>query len=56
MEWVHSFSFSLVHYQTNKPTTMALNKETAIPLTNSFQTFLPMIFDFSSLRIELKVP
>ena len=30
---------SLFYYQTNNPTIAALNKETAIPLTSSFQTF-----------------
>ena len=36
-----------IAYQTNKPTIIALNKETPTPLTNSFQTFFPIIPDFS---------
>ena len=28
-----------INYHTNSPTSIALNKETAIPLTRSFQTF-----------------
>ena len=35
-----------INYHTNSPTSIALNKETAIPLTRSFQTFLPMTDDF----------
>lgn len=37
-------------------TIAALNKDTAIPLTISFHTFLPMTVDFSPSRIELYVP
>lgn len=43
-------------YHTNRPTIAALNKDTAIPLTISFHTFLPMTVDFSPSRIELYVP
>ena len=42
-----------INYHTNSPTSIALNKETAIPLTRSFQTFLPMTDDFSPPNNEL---
>ena len=50
LAWV---SFIIKYYHTNSPTSIALNKETAIPLTRSFQTFLPMTDDFSPPNNEL---
>lgn len=49
--WV-SFILKII-YHTKSPTSIALNKETAIPLTRSFQTFFPMTDDFSPPNNEL---
>ena len=53
----HSIRLGVFYFKNylpyKSPTSIALNKETAIPLTRSFQTFFPMTDDFSPPNNEL---